>query len=152
MSLQKAVDIIRNMESISYEQREVFSYLANQFDKHLPDSLSMNYYELAAQIERTNSDLWEQFLDIPDIYRYKHSKLAKLQEFAAIKALRELENKSLLDTAGAVTALKEILEKSKLIQESTKKRQQIVLSYIPPSEEERVEVKWIWAQRNCMIA
>lgn len=134
--MQKAVDIVRSMEGLSYEQKEIFSYLALQFDQHLPDSLYMNYYELAKVIDRTSPDLWEQFLDLPDIYRYKQAKIAKLQEFAALKALRELENKSLLDTAGAVSALKEILEKSKLIQESTKKRQQIVLTHIPPKENE----------------
>lgn len=134
--MQKAVDIIRSMESLSYEQKELFSYLAEQFDKYLPKSLGMNYYELAQAVERTNSDLWEQFLDLPDIYRYRHSKIAKLQEYVAIKTLQELEQKSLSDTAGAVTAAKELLEKSKLIQESTKKKQQIVLTYIPPSEDE----------------
>lgn len=134
--MQKAVDIIRDMGGITFEQKQLYTYLAEQFDKNLPDSLYMNYYELAHVIERTNPDLWEGFLDLPDIYRYKQAKIAKLQEFAAVKALRELENKALLENAGAVSALKEILEKSKLIQESTKKKQQIVLTYIPPNKEE----------------
>lgn len=131
--MQKLVDLIDQMDLDSVKKK-LFRAYAVRFDEDLKENLTLDYYELAQKYDGTNPDYWEEFLDLPEVARYRMAKNAKLQEFAALKAMRMLEEKALLENAGAISALKEILEKSKLIQQASKRRQQVVLTYIPPME------------------
>lgn len=133
--MQRTIDIVNSLD-LEKSKKELFRYLAERFDDGMPDTLYMNYYELAKVYQGTHPDSWEEFLDTPEINRYVQAKIAKLQEFAALKALKQLEQKSTYDNAGAVAALKEILEKSKLIQQSVKRKQRIVLTYMPERSNE----------------
>lgn len=140
VKMQKARDIINEMEMES-TKKKLFRAYADRFDEDLKENLTLDYYDLAEKYEGTDPDVWEEFLDLPEISRYRMAKIGKLQEFAAFKALRMLEDKALLDNAGAISALKEILEKSKLIQQATRRHQQIILTYVPPKEGVKSDVQ-----------
>lgn len=133
--MNNATQIIKEM-GLSRVKKQLFSYYAECFDQDLKENLTLDYYELSDKYDGTNPEVWEEFLDMPEIYRFRQAKLAKLQEFRAYKALKLLEDKAVLDNAGAISALKELIEKSKLIQQASKNKQQVVLTYVPPKEYE----------------
>lgn len=137
-----AYSIIMDME-MQRDEKQIFLQLAKIFDRDMPQSLYLDYYELAygnadkgVRVSEmydgnqgTTPDQWEQFLDTPEIYRYRNGKIAKLTEYAATKALKNL-------SAGADTsALKELIKTSKQIQ-GGQNAQTIIMSYVTPKQRE----------------
>ena len=135
-----AVDIIQEM-SLSRLDKEIFLGYARIFDRDMPESLYLNFYELAWGVTpaypeqdvypgnpNTTPDMWEKFLDLPEIYRYRTSKIAKLAEMDANKAMQRLGASS-----DNVAALKEIVKTSKALQ-TGKQQQTIIMSYVKPKE------------------
>ena len=118
----------------SLDLPEEMERMAIIFDQGMPDTLYMNHYELA---EKTGipSERWEEFLDLKEIQRFIQSKTAKLAEVAARKAIRELERRGSETTSGAIKALNDIIEKSKILQQANRRTKQIVFSYMPPRQE-----------------
>jgi hypothetical protein len=115
----------------------IFARLAEIFDLNTPDFLYMDYYELTENASGTTAEQWERFLDIPEIYRYRTGKIAKLQEFAAIKAMKGLEQQGQIPGASAVTALKELSKLSKQLNSNNQNKQKILLTYVPPKQYEK---------------
>jgi hypothetical protein len=123
------------------DERMIFTRLAQLFDNHMPHTLYMDPYELAEHtpthrddtggFQGTTADQWERFLDIPEVYRYRHGKIAKLTEYSAIKAMKALEKQGQAAGAGAVSALKEIASLSKQLNGSSN-RQKVILTYVRP--------------------
>jgi hypothetical protein len=145
-----AQTVIQNLD-IPVMEKRVLTHLAKEFDDLTPQALYMDYYELARGyseqenkergykelpqfygIPNTTPEQWEQFLDIPEIYRYRHGKIAKLQEYAAIKALKSLEAQGQASSASAVTALKEITKLSKQLSTNNQNKQKIILTHVSP--------------------
>ena len=135
-----AVDIIQEM-SLSRLDKEIFLGYAHIFDRDMPESLYLNFYELAWGVRpsyteqevypgnpNTTPEMWEKFLDLPEIYRYRTSKIAKLAEMDANKAMQRLGASS-----DNVAALKEIVKTSKALQ-GGKQQQTIIMSYVKPKE------------------
>jgi hypothetical protein len=148
-----AQTVVQNLNIPDRLEKQLTLHLAKAFDDLTPASLYMDYYELARGyspeenrqrrasdlpefhgIENTTPEQWESFLDIPEIYRYRHSKIAKLQEFAAIKAIKSLEAQGQTASASAVTALKEITKLSKQLSSNNQNKQKIIMSYVSPKE------------------
>lgn len=121
--------------SLSRDERQINQRLAELFDRQTPDVLYMDYYELSQLNPGTTPEQWEQFLDIPEIYRYRTGKIAKLQEFAAIKAMKSLESQGQSASASAVTALKELTKLSKQLNSNNTNRQKIIMTYVRPKEQ-----------------
>lgn len=139
-----AQSIINDL-SLSRDEKQIFMFLARIFDEHTPQSLYLDYYELAEGREDevdpknyypgnkgTTPEQWEQFLEIPEIYRYRHGKIAKLMEYDAIKALQSLKGKA------DVSALKEIIKHSKALQGNGNNKEKIILTYVRPKQREAV--------------
>ena len=124
--------IIQNLE-LPRDERQIFEQMARLFDQHTPDFLYLNPYELA-EATSVKADYWDRFLDIPEVFRYRHAKIAKLTEYAAIKAMKGLEAAGQSPGAGAVTALKEIASLSKQLNSGQNNRQKIILTYVKPKE------------------
>jgi hypothetical protein len=97
------------------------------FHKYLPSTLYSSHYELAQNYGYTPQQ-WRTFLR--DNHIFIESELAAIAEAEARSALARLGNA----TGTEVAALKAILEKSKLINDSQKQATKIVLSFIPPTE------------------
>lgn len=113
-------------------QLNKFAFL---YDMNTPDALYQTPYELAEVNHGTSPEEWERFLDIPEIYRYRHGKIAKLQEYAAVKALKQLEAQGTSGSTGAVSALKEIANLSKQLQANNSNKQTVLLTYVSPKKE-----------------
>lgn len=123
------------------DEKQVMLLLADIFDQDMPDTLYLNHYELAhghpidQQYEKTyyegnpgtTPSQWEQFLDLPEIIRYSHSKRVKLMEMSANKAMRSLTNRD------DVNALKTVLEQSKRLN-GGQNREKFILTYVSPKE------------------
>ena len=135
-----AVDIIQEM-SLDRIQKEIYLGYARILDRDMPESLYLNYFELAWGVPQlyaeqetypgnpnTTPEMWEKFLDLPEIYRYRTSKIAKLAEFDAQKAMQRSGANS-----DNVSALKEIVKTSKALQ-GGKQQQTIIMSYVSPKE------------------
>lgn len=138
-----AQQVINEMEGLDRIEKQIYSKYAEIFDRDTPEALYLNFYELAWGVvlqvtERevypgnpeTTPELWEKFLDIPEIYRYRMSKIAKLAEYDATKAMQKLGSSS-----DNVQALKEIIKTSKAMT-GGKQNQTVVISYVTPKRRE----------------
>ena len=134
MNAQSIIDDL----TLPRDERQILTYLSQVFDGNTPDALYMDYYELAEKTPGTTPDQWEKFLDIPEIYRYRTGKIAKLQEFAAIKAMKGLEAQGAIPGASAVSALKELSKLSKQLNSNNQNKQKILLTYVTPKQREEV--------------
>lgn len=151
-----AQEVIQKLDNVDRLEKQLLMHLAKNFDELTPAALYMDYYELARGfspdenrnrrnadlpefhgIENTTPEQWESFLDIPEIYRYRHSKIAKLQEFAAIKAIKSLEAQGQTASSSAVTALKEITKLSKQLSSNNQNKQKIIMSYVTPKPHQK---------------
>ena len=134
-----AKSIIMEMEDLPYDQRQVYMLLADIFDQGMPNTLYLDYYELANGTtiyqhgdprnyegnEGTTPEMWERFLDLPEIYRYKRGKIGKLGQYDAEKAMQSLKGRS------DVNAIKEILKAAKMMADG-QQREKVILTYVKP--------------------
>lgn len=139
-----AQDVIKDIDTLDRVQKQIYMEYARIFDDNIPHSYYMNYFELAWGIFHPDSDreiypgnpnttpeMWEKFLDLPEIYRFRISKIGKLAEFDANKAMQRLGANS-----DNVQALKEIVKTSKALQ-GGKSQQTIIMSYVSPKVREK---------------
>lgn len=142
MNAQK---VIQDLDTLDRAEKAIFMKLAEIFDNDTPAALYLDFYELAwgnhdkhpeGSIRhykgnpQTSPRMWEKFLDLPEIYRYRTSKIAKLAEYDAIKAMQSLGN-----NRENVSALKEIVKQSKHLQ-GGKQQQRTIVSYVTPKRRE----------------
>lgn len=99
------------------------------FYKYLPETLYQSHYTLAETYGFTPQE-WRKFLR--DNNLFIETELAAIAEAEARSALSRLGNA----TGQEVTALKAILEKSKLINDSQKQQTKVVLHFLPSKKEE----------------
>lgn len=151
MSTEK---IIQDLSFDERSEKQLYLSLARNFDKYMPQTLYLDPYDLAngeqrpyddhdyltprqrpfIGIQGTTPEQWDQFLDIPEIYRYRHARIAKLTEYSAIKAMKSLEQQGQSGGQGAVTALKEIAQLSKQLNSGSSNKQKIILTYVKPKQ------------------
>jgi hypothetical protein len=117
-------EIIQDLE-LSPHIKQVYQHMANLFQQNMPDALYLNYYKLE-ELTGIHFAQWEDFLDIPEIDRYINSKIQKLIEFDAKAALKSLAQDKTLSSQ-EITALKEVLTKSKLMKANQQQQQQVIL-------------------------
>lgn len=98
------------------------------FHKNLPMTLYTDHYELAKQYGYTPQE-WRTF--IRDQHLFIETELAAIAEAEARSAISRLGSAS----GQEVSALKAVLEKSKLINDAQRQNVKVVLSFIPPHKE-----------------
>jgi hypothetical protein len=103
--------------------------IEEKFKKYLPDTLYQSHYALAQSYGNTPEE-WRKFLR--DNHLFIESELAAITEAEARSALSRLGN------AGGqeVTALKALLDKSKLINDAQRQNVKVVMHFLPSNEEE----------------
>jgi deoxyribodipyrimidine photolyase len=106
------------------------------FHKYLPDTLYQSHYDLAQYYGHTPQE-WRKFLRDNSIFI--ESELAAIAEAEARAALSRLSNAS----GQEVSALKTLLEKSKLINDAQRQNVKVVLTYVPDAWKEQTETKKI---------
>lgn len=143
--LLTAKDIIRGLD-LEPIKKKVFMEMAEKWEKGFPTTLYLSHYELAHGTDPMEESefshegfggdpkLWKEFLSIPEISRYQNSNIADETEVGARKAMKSLLKKGLDNNSGAVAALKEVMNASKLLQQATKRKQTVVLTYISPKQ------------------
>lgn len=111
---------------------QIVKWLTRIFNKHLPDSLYMSPDELANLLDHDNQSPkeWKRFLELPDIQRLIEREIARDMEILARKSLRKLGQSNELNS-NDINAIKEILNKSKLIQEKSQSKETVILTYLP---------------------
>jgi hypothetical protein len=114
------VSFLEDVENMTVEQK---------FYRFLPNSLYMSHYDLAQSYGNTPEE-WRKFLR--DNHLFIESELAAITEAEARSALSRLGN------AGGqeVTALKALLDKSKLINDAQRQNVKVVMHFLPSNEEE----------------
>jgi hypothetical protein len=103
------------------------SELDQIFHRYLPDTLYKSHYELSYDHGHTPQE-WRKYLR--DHSLFIETELAAIAEAEARSALSRLGNAS----GQEVTALKAVLEKSKLINDAQKQQTRVILTYLPPTE------------------
>lgn len=98
------------------------------FHKNLPGTLFLSHYELAQNYGYTAQE-WRTFLR--DNYLFIETELAAIAEAEARSALARLGNAS----GTEVSAIKALLESSKLINDAQKQAVKVVLTFIPNAKE-----------------
>ena len=111
--------------------KQVYLKIADTFLEHMPDSLYLDYYQLQ-ELTDIPAHLWEIFLDMPDVQTFIVQKMAKLAEIHARQALQKLSNFKDLSSSD-VTALRAMLENSKLISGKANNKPKVVAHFIPPN-------------------
>lgn len=132
---QTAISIISEME-MEKTIKTVYLKMAELFEKGRPDTLAMSPYELVSKFEGTRAYIWEDFLSLPEIDRYIEVKLGQMMEYQARKTLVRLAERGLEDGNQAVQASKLLLEHSKTLQQNNKSKEIIIVTHIPPKQEE----------------
>lgn len=101
--------------------------LDGKFHKYLPETLYKDHYTLAEDYGHTPQE-WRTYLR--DKHLFIETELAAIAEAEARSALSRLGNAS----GQEVTALKAILEKSKLINDSQRQQTKIMLTFLPKTK------------------
>ena len=117
---------------MSYISQVFKGSMDERFKKHLPDSLYMDHYTLADELGGDPGE-WSEFLKDPDNKRFIEREIATIAESAARKALNTLGNGTKI-TSQEVAALKEILNKSQLINQKGSSKEKVIITYIPKKE------------------
>ena len=101
--------------------------IEEKFHKWLPNTLYLSHYELSKSYGNTPEE-WRKFLR--DNHLFIESELAAITEAEARSALSRLGN------AGGqeVTALKALLDKSKLINDAQRQNVKVVMHFLPSNE------------------
>jgi hypothetical protein len=97
------------------------------FHKYLPSTLYESHYDLSKNYGYTPQE-WRKFLR--DNSLFIETELAAIAEAESRGALSRLGNA----TGTEVSAIKALLETSKLINDSQKQRTKVVLTFISPTE------------------
>jgi hypothetical protein len=97
------------------------------FHKYLPSTLYSSHYELAKNYGYTPQE-WRKYLR--DNSMFIETELAAIAEAESRGALSRLGNA----TGTEVSAIKALLETSKLINDSQRQRTKVVLTFISPTE------------------
>jgi hypothetical protein len=97
------------------------------FHKYLPGTLFESHYELAKNYGYTPQE-WRKYLR--DNSMFIETELAAIAEAESRGALSRLGNA----TGTEVSAIKALLETSKLINDSQRQRTKVVLTFISPTE------------------
>lgn len=99
------------------------------FHKYLPHTLMQSHYELSSNYGFTPQE-WRVFLR--DNHMFITTELAAIAEAEARGALSRLGNA----TGTEVSAIKALLETSKLINDSQRQNTKVILTYIPTAKKE----------------
>lgn len=141
MNLTEIVDKLENLDDI---QRSNYRKMAHHFEKYMPETLYLDYYELAKggrvdedvfipPLEGFSSIIWEDFLDVPEVFQWRQNKIGKLLEFGATKALKALQKKGLEPgNTAQVQALRDIIDRAKTLQSGQNRRRRVILSFVSP--------------------
>jgi hypothetical protein len=101
------------------------------FEDNLPNSLYMDHYTLAEQFDGTPK-MWRDFLKDPENQRFIESELAAITEAAARAALQKLSSGTA--NSNDISAIKQLLDKSKMLQQNQNSQERIILTFIPKKE------------------
>lgn len=112
---------------------DLYNRVDGIFHSHLPDSLYMSPAELNQLDTGTILNYWKLYLEHPDVQRFIEREIAKEMEILARKSLRKLSSSDL--NSNDINAIKEILAKSKIIQEKNQSKETVILTYIPKRKE-----------------
>lgn len=102
------------------------------FKRYLPDTLYKDHYTLSKEYGGTPLE-WRAYLR--DNAQFIASETAAIAEPQARNALKKLSNASSAETS----AIKALLETSKLINEAQTQQTKIIFSFIPSSEHKKEE-------------
>lgn len=124
------IEAITKMEGDKLSKTFLYQ-MAKTFGDHLPDTLYMNHYQLAEEFSFTPIQ-WNDFLKIKEIDQIIESEIAQIAEIGARHALAQLQTGKA--NSADIQAARELLANSKLLQQKTNQRPQIVLTRIPKKE------------------
>jgi hypothetical protein len=96
----------------------------------MPQTLYLNQYELSDWFGYSHLE-WKDYLRMPETNRFIESEIASLTEIAARAALNKLSTGNA--SSNEVSAIKAILDKSKMLQQSNQSQETIMLTFIPPN-------------------
>jgi hypothetical protein len=130
MEIVELKEII-SKEKISDLQKDIFNEMLDKFVDGLPNNLYYDPYKLEA-IYGFNSNLWKKLFKIPSINRQIEMEIAELVEFGSRSAIRKLAEGDI--NGQEVAGIRELLNRSRIMQENNQSKTIIVYSYIPEGE------------------
>ena len=108
--------------------KTVLHQMASIYQDNLPDSLYLNQYQLAEQFGFTARQ-WNEFLKVPEVDLFIEQEVAQIAEIGARKALAKLISGD--SDSSDIQAAREILSKSKLIQQRSNQKERVIILRIP---------------------
>ena len=104
-----------------------FFILDEKFRDSLPDNLYLNHYELAEKYIKYSAEDWRKF--ISKNRPFIETELAAITEAQSRSALEKLSSGKV--SSADVSALRQLLEKSKIINEKLNAKQSVLISFLP---------------------
>lgn len=133
MEINDLVTII-NREELTDFEKDTYKRMIDKFVDALPDSLYQDPYTLQHDTG-FSANLWKKLFRIPAINRTIELEIASLIEYGSRQAIRKLADGTV--HSQEVGAIKELLSRSKMMQEGNKSKTILIFSYIPPKEEKQ---------------
>lgn len=124
------IEIVNKMEGDRISKTLMYQ-MAKDFGDNLPDSLYLNHYQLAEEFGFTPAQ-WNSFLKIREVDQVIESEIAQIAEIGARYALAQLQSGRA--QSADIQAARELLANSKLLQQKTNQRPQVILTRIPKKE------------------
>lgn len=121
------IEIVNNIEGDKMSKTFLYR-MAKIYGEYLPDSLYLNHYQLSEEFGFTPMQ-WNEFLKIKEIDQVIESEIAQIAEIGARHALANLMRGQA--SSADIQAARELLANSKLLQQKTNQRPQVVLTRIP---------------------
>lgn len=105
--------------------------LDNSFRSELPGNLYLNHYELSDKYPKYTPEDWRNYVN--KSRPFIETELAAITEAQSRSALEKLGSGKV--SSSDVSALRQLLEKSKIINEKLNAKQSVLISFLPnPAE------------------
>lgn len=121
------VDIIQGMD-LNGPKKTLLVSMATAYENNLPETLSMNHYELAKELGYSHPE-WKEFLKMKEVERLIESEIANIAEIGARRALENLQSGKA--SSSDIQAAKEVLANSRLLRQKHNQKPLIVITRIP---------------------
>lgn len=126
-------ELIAENDTLTRIERTIMNELAGIYEDNLPDTLYMNQYHLSHEFGFTHNE-WKNFLRNEEVDRLIEAEIAQIAEIGARSALAALQSGHA--QAADISAARELIANSRLLQQKHNQRPQVIITRIPAKEVE----------------
>lgn len=116
---------------------------------HAPKSLSWNHYDLAAETDIDDTEIWKTFLLIPEVAEWLTEEQSLMQKYELAKLTTNVANSRSVGQAQLISAVNKVYQEGK---EETASGPAFVYCYIPLNEAQKASPNVRMEQEDLFFA